>query len=91
MPKKSFTTNPAMTFISQESIAKVDGLTAPDQREKKTPAGYKPNPEYIETKSRRVQVLIQPSVHEAIKAKAQKAGISVNEAINTALKEYVER
>ena len=49
------------------------------------------NPEYIELKSKRVQILIQPSVHEAVKAKAKAEGISTNEAINIALREYTER
>lgn len=57
----------------------------------KAPEGYKPNPEYIETKSKRVQLLIQPSIHEAVKAKAKAKGISTNEAINEALREYTER
>lgn len=95
MAKKDFkTTNPAMSFISQESIDKVDGKPEKPitvKSRSKAPAGYKPNPEFIETKSKRVQILIQPSIHEAIKARAQAEGISVNEAINTALIEYIER
>lgn len=87
-------TNPAMSFISQESIDKVDGkkegATAPTGG-KNAPEGYKPNPEYIETKSKRVQLLVQPSVYEAVKAKAKANGISTNEAINEALREYTER
>ena len=59
-----------------------------DDEEKKAPEGYKPNPEYIETKSKRVQLLVQPSVYEAVKAKAKGLGISINEAINEALREY---
>lgn len=58
---------------------------------KKAPEGYKPNPEYIETKSKRVQLLVQPSVYEAVKAKAKGLGISANEAINEALREYIDR
>lgn len=88
-------TNPAMSFISQESIDKVDGTeegaTTPTGGKKKAPEGYKPNPEYIETKSKRVQLLVQPSVYEAVKAKAKARGISTNEAINEALIEYTER
>lgn len=92
--KKDFTANPAMSFISPESIEAVDGKPATNPRgkkRKKAPEGYKPNPEYIETKSKRVQILIQPSVHEAVKAKAKAEGISTNEAINEALRKYVER
>lgn len=88
-------TNPSMSFISQESIDKVDGTeegaTTPTGWKKKAPEGYKPNPEYIETKSKRVQLLVQPSVYEAVKAKAKARGISTNEAINEALREYTER
>lgn len=57
-------------------------------KRKKPRRGYKPNPEYIETKSKRVQLLVQPSVYEAVKAKAKGLGISINEAINEALREY---
>ena len=93
MAKKTFKSNPAMSFISQETIEKVDG--APVEKgsaanEKKAPEGYKVNPEFIEKKSRRVQILIQPSVYEAVRVKAQADGISVNEAINTAIRNYVE-
>lgn len=97
-------TNPTMSFISQETIDKVDGeqreskeevkktgkTTNPTGGKKKAPEGYKLNPEYIETKSKRVQLLVQPSVYEAVKAKAKGLGISANEAINEALREYIE-
>lgn len=91
--KKDFTANPAMNFISPESIEKVEGKkkATSSKGKKKTPAGYKLNPEYIETKSKRVQLLVQPSVYEAVKAKAKAEGISTNEAINEALREYTER
>ena len=45
---------------------------------------------YIETKSKRVQSLVQPSVYEKIKSIAINKGISVNEAINEALRKYIE-
>lgn len=61
------------------------------EEKKKAPEGYKPNPEYIETKSKRVQLLVQPSVYEAVKAQAKGLGISANEAINEALREYIDR
>ena len=89
--RKSFKDTPALNFISQETIDKVDGKPAIPKATPKAPAGYKVNPEFIELKSRRVQILVQPSVHDAVKAKALAEGISVNEAINTALREYVER
>lgn len=56
----------------------------------RAPEGYKLAPQYIETKSKRVQLLIQPSLYEAVKAKASSLGISINEAISEALKAYTE-
>lgn len=90
---KSFTThnNPAMDFISKESIEAVDGkpegkATAPTGT-RKAPEGYKPNPEYIETKSRRLQLLIQPSLHAEAKAVSEELGISLNDFIHRAIQE----
>lgn len=85
MPKKTFKENisPAMNFISPESIAKVE---EPQQ----APEGYKPNPLYIETKSRRLQLLIKPSLHEKLKRRAQREGTSVNDIVNTILEEATE-
>jgi predicted DNA binding CopG/RHH family protein len=95
MSKKSFKdsiSNPAMSFISQESIDKVEAeVPAAEevkfQRPAKPPKGYKINPLYIETKSKRLQLLIQPSLHEKLKSKAQAEGISVNELINCILQD----
>jgi hypothetical protein len=88
--KKSFKTNPALSFISQESIDKVEQpesspSTAPAR--KKAPAGYKPNPEFIETKSKRVQILVQPSLYRDAKALSSELGISLNDFIHRAIQE----
>ena len=100
---KDFTaeSNPTMSFIREEGKTKTGGkktepkATKPKQKKTtataKAPEGYKPNPEYIETKSKRVQLLVQPSVYEAVKAKAKAEELSTNEAINIALREYTER
>ena len=81
--KKDFISNPALQFISQTE-------EAPAQKPE-APAGYKVNPAYIETKSKRVQLLVQPSVFDAVDRIAKAKGISRNEAINEALKQYAER
>ncbi|NCU43801.1 CopG family transcriptional regulator [Candidatus Saccharibacteria bacterium] len=57
---------------------------------KEAPEGYKLNPEYIEAKSKRVQLLLQPSTVDAIKALAKKKGLSMNEAINEAIQAYLQ-
>lgn len=96
MTKKNFRReDPTMDFITPrtqptERTASEARATSKGKRTGSAPTGYKLNPEYIETKSRRVQILIQPSVHEAIKAKAETLGISTNEAINEALRQYTE-
>ena len=94
MAKKTFKTNPAMSFISQETIDRVDGAPDPQNpkapvihpKGKKTaPAGYKPNPEYIETKSKRVQILVQPSLYAEAKAVCDELGISLNDFIHRSI------
>ena len=90
MAKKSFkdSINPAMSFISQESIDRAEGeapATTEPQRPAKAPEGYKLNPLYIETKSERLQLLIQPSLKAKLKEKAKREGTSVNDLVNSIL------
>lgn len=92
MAKKTFkdSINPAMSFISQESIDRAEGetpATADAKKPDKAPEGYKLNPLYIETKSKRLQLLIQPSLHEKLKRKAQAEGTSVNDLVNGILQD----
>ena len=84
--KKSFKTelNPVMQFISKPEEPKQPEHEA---QERSTPPGYKVNPYYIETKSKRIQLLLQPSLHEKLKKKAAEEGISVNELIHSTLEE----
>lgn len=51
----------------------------------KKPEGYKPNPAFIETKSRRVQLIMQPSLHRDAKAISEMLGISLNDFIHRAV------
>ena len=46
------------------------------------PAGHVLNRAYVETTSRKVQVLMQPSLHTRIKEQAARDGVSVNEMIS---------
>ena len=55
------------------------------------PPGCKRNTAYIETKSKRLNLLIQPSLVQDIKACAKKNGTSMNETICIAIKEYLRR
>lgn len=84
--KKSFkdNINPALQFISIPE-------EKPEQAEpEKAPEGYKVNPAYIETKSKRVQLLMQPSLHQKLKSKAVAEGKSLNDLIHIILEEAVK-
>lgn len=84
MAKKTFKDNPALQFISTaEEEPK-------EQRGRKTgeaPEGYKLNPLYVETKTRRLQLVLQPSLYEKVKKTATEQGLSVNEYIHRTLEE----
>ena len=97
MSKKSFAdANPAMAFISTAENTEDFALTQPtkeelEAKENSSSVPMKRNPEYIETKSKRVQMLMQPSLYNSIKEEAEKEGISVNEMMHTILKNHVEQ
>jgi len=65
-----------------ETIRKVIGQQV---RNAPVPDGYKTNPLFIEKKSRRLQLLLQPSLYEQIRAMASSQGVSVNELIHSIL------
>ena len=97
---------PALAFISEAEEEKKPTKAKPTSKKatasehprartktkdgEKAPEGYKLAPQYVELKTKRVQLLVQPSVYEAVKAKASSLGISTNEAINEALRQYTE-
>lgn len=100
MQKKSFkdSISPAMNFISQESIDRAEGETptteeiiAKVQRPAKAPKGYKLNPLYIETKSERLQLLVQPSLKAKLKEKAKQKETSVNDLVHRILEEALAK
>lgn len=59
-------------------------------KKKETERPMKLDPRYIETKSKRVHVLFQPSVYDVIKEMADDNGVSVNETIHDILKAHTE-
>jgi len=89
MVKKSFKDNPALRFISTPQPA--EEATPAPEAERQPAAPMKPNPLYIETKSRRLQLLVQPSLHRELKGRATAQGLSLNELIHTVLREYADR
>ena len=79
--------NPAMRFIDVPDVPE----PAPPERPEhptvngKPPDGYKLNPMYLEKKSRRFQLLMQPSLYNKLKARADEGGGSINELIHSIL------
>ena len=101
MAKKDFTkNNPAMAYITPqqelEAIERGREERAKKQAEAETtatdqpPQGYKINPQFIEKKSQRLNLLIQPSIAKRLKKLAKKNKISVNETINQLIIEKLE-
>lgn len=102
MAKKSFTeaiqqkkvVNPTLQFISQSE---------PEERPPEEPVKEKPAPrprsstqrralpQYEETKSRRLQLLITPSLQEALRIRAEAEHTSVNELINRILSKELRK
>lgn len=55
------------------------------------PDGYTLEDVLIEKRTKRVNVLLQPSLYERMKARAELMGVSFNEIVNRAFAEYLER
>ncbi len=80
--------SPAMQFITRpEPEVEATPITG---RPEEPPEGYRKNPLYIEKRSKRLQLLVQPSLHAKVKARADKEGVSVNEFIHTLLEAAME-
>lgn len=86
MAKKDFSSiaTPALQFISNQDAEQ------PKKEEGKAPEGYKVNPAYVEKKSRRLQLLMQPSLYDLLKTRAVEEGTSVNNLIHELLERAVK-
>lgn len=88
MARKSFKDNPALQFISSTEPEETETRQEPElppEAAQKPPKGYKLNPLYVETKSRRLQLVLQPSLYERVKTRAKAEGLSVNEYVSQVL------
>lgn len=92
MSKKSFKElNPALQFISA-TAAEEDALppaqsVQPAPQNPARPSALPPRPQE-ETKSKRLNLLLQPSVLDGLAKIARMKQTSVNDMINTILREY---
>jgi predicted DNA binding CopG/RHH family protein len=87
MAKKTFKDSPALQFMS---TAEEEQEVTPEQKvptTAKAPEGYKLNPLYVETKTKRLQLVLQPSLFNRVKKGAKQAGLSVNEYVHRILDE----
>ena len=86
--------NPALNFIStagkEDAPAPMSPADAP-REPVRAPEGYKHNPEFIEKKTRRLQLVLQPSLYDKVKARAEQSGTSVNEYIHSILEDATGR
>lgn len=77
--------NPTMQFISPPEEEK------PHRLQIETRPWYEREQGAGETKSRRLQLLLTPSLYEAVKEEAEQRGLSVNEIINLILKDAMRK
>ena len=100
--KKSFADNPAMAFITpsqppegQTSIEDyLEDEQKPQQAVKDPATGYEVPPGYRlvrETKSRRLQLLVRPSLLKVLKEEAAARNMSVNSLIDELLTDALKR
>lgn len=92
--KKDFSNaiNPAMQFITPRGDEAGKGLPQSDpgyvySEPRTPPPGFRQNPAFIEKKTRRMQLLVRPSLYDRLKAQAEAGGVSVNELIDRILSE----
>ena len=68
---------PELAFM-RSSVEKQQQDNIPSKGKEATPDGMKVNPMYIEKRTKRVQIVLQPSLYEQLKAHAKEIGMSFN-------------
>jgi len=91
MSKKNFKDefNPALQFISASADDKTNEQESQKIIDNNIP--MKRNPLYIETKSKRIQLLIQPSLHSKLKEISKQKETSLNDLIHTILENSTKK
>lgn len=73
-----------------EEIAYIIIKSTDQQKESENTTQRRKHRQKEETKNRRMQALVKPSLYNALKAIAERDGISVNEALNEAIEDYIK-
>ena len=76
--------DPALSFISREAREEEPGPRPP------APGAGRPAPAQGESRSRRVQLVMQPSLYARAKEASEQAGLSFNEFCRQALEQALE-
>jgi hypothetical protein len=87
---KSFEDNPALWFISDAPQNSADTGTVVQPKKTKNERGTVTKPLYAETRSKRVNMLMQPSLYEKLRDMAKNCGVSTNDLMNQALEKFLE-
>ena len=100
MPKKSFTESPLMKFLPADAQEQPEAQTAkpaaPAEKEKpqqitRLAPEYKAVADHYEPRSRRVQLLMRPSIYAGIQYIAKRRKQSANNLIETVLADFIEQ
>lgn len=97
MAKKNFIEdNPALQFISSATQEPIAPSTRSEETENQpqnttAPEGYKLDTRYIEKRTQRVQLLVQPSLWKKAKAKAKKNKQSLNDYIHSLIENDLQK
>lgn len=86
--------NPALQFLSTQTPEEVQAeepeqVNTPLDRTN-IPENYKIDYRYVEKRSKRLNLLITPSLHEALKTEATAQNTSINDLINNILTKAVK-
>ena len=86
--KKDFKKSAANLFLTMPEGSGADPEQIRKEESVNIPTGYKL---VKENKSERMQLLIRPSLKEAIRKEAAAQGLSMNDLINTIFEDYIGR
>lgn len=82
--------NPALAFITASDTSEREKDINILEEIKTPPEGFRLNERYVEIKTKRVQLVMQPSLYAKARAAAAAAGMSFNEYCHEALREKLE-
>ena len=91
MTKKTFKDSAAIQFISDaDKKDKTEEQLEISELHENIPEGYKINPKYVEKKTKRLNLLVKPSLYDSFKQKSDKSNISFNELVGIAMEKFME-